>query len=303
MWKFRKFRGYVRIIIVSSWKDSENTALEVVSTPYASTVAQYLGLQLQGMLVTGSHALFMTDSDVKIFNALPRPRVTNGGVPNDWHFDLRYIQFEPCPSHVLFMLQPEADFPHMQKLPLEGSELEFFPESAEEAAAEVAMAIIHSFASKMGEKEILGTAELNFAPWKLMTEDKTLAIQVGKELRRIGIHPDLCKIDVSLKSVVSLAQEAFERTFKSIREFMGMQETIMPPTAIVFCPLILPPSPQNKVRAYISAMYGAKPPIEMEQEDMFISRMEALLSSKPESQVKHEAANGLPEAMTDYALR
>ena len=251
--------------------------------------------------------------EVKPFNALPRPKVTPGGVPNGWHFDLRYIQFEPSPSHVLFMFQPESQFVHMEKLPLRGDGLEFFPDTAAEAATELSRAIIHSFVDNMGHNKMMGTnAPLPFAPWRLMTECKSLAAEVGKELKHMEIHRDLCKIDISAKSVIKLAQEAFERLFSRLKHSLGYEgaifNVIAPPTAIVFRPLqpVTGSDDQlGKMLDYAKALENAKPPIDAGQKDFrtLITHVSTLLASKPLSVIKQEAEEGHSEAMVDYALR
>jgi hypothetical protein len=55
---------------------------------------------------------------VQSFNALHQPRLSPSGLPNHWHFDLRYIALNPTPSHVLFLVQLDSGYIHSERLPL-----------------------------------------------------------------------------------------------------------------------------------------------------------------------------------------
>ena len=60
--------------------------------------------------------------------------------------------------------------------------IEFFPDTPEEAAPEVAKALMHAFVNRFG-----GQASQAIAPWNLMTEDKNLAATVGDEFKKLGV--------------------------------------------------------------------------------------------------------------------
>jgi hypothetical protein len=163
---------------------------------------------------------------VKSFNALPRKaRAPSGRVPNEWHFDLRYIQLEPTPSHIIALIQPQSQFIHIERLPIglpsNQSGIEYFPESGKEAAPEVAKALLHAFVNKLGQSAIPDPPPA-FSPWKLTTEDKDLASAVSDELKRIGVRPlELCTIGLSKPQTNSIMQEAFTSLFASVKTAAG----------------------------------------------------------------------------------
>ena len=120
---------------------------------------------------------------------------------NERHFDLRYIQLEPTPSHIIALIQPQSQFIHIERLPIglpvNQSGIEYFPESGKAAAPEVAKALLHAFVNNLGQSAILN-APPAFSPWKMTTEDQDLASAVGDELKRIGVRPlKLCNIGLS----------------------------------------------------------------------------------------------------------
>ena len=97
----------------------------------------------------------MTSELVKSFNALPRKEMAPPDeVLNEWHFDFRYIQLEPNPSHVITLIQPQSQIIHIERLPVglptNQSGIEYFPESGKEAAPEVARALLHAFVNNLG---------------------------------------------------------------------------------------------------------------------------------------------------------
>ena len=161
-----------------------------------------------------------------LFNALPHKETApSGRVLNEWHFDLRYIQLEPTPSHIVALIQPQSQFIHIERLPISlptnQSGIEYFPESGKEAAPEVAKALLHAFVNKLGQFAI-PNAPPAFVPWKLTTADKDLASAVSDELKRIGVRPlELCNIGLSKPQTNSITQEAFIRLFASVRMAAG----------------------------------------------------------------------------------
>jgi hypothetical protein len=161
----------------------------------------------------------MSTKLVKSFNALPRnPRAPSGFVPNEWHFDIRYIHIEPTPSHVLFLLQPQSQYIHLERLPLglspRSSGIAFFPESGKEAAPELVKGLLHSFVNNLGLKP---GEKIFEAPWKLSTESKGLAEVVGEEFKRLGVRAEaLWTIGVSFSPVNDLARMVFEDYFDTL---------------------------------------------------------------------------------------
>ncbi|KAF7321868.1 MYND-type domain-containing protein [Mycena kentingensis (nom. inval.)] len=157
--------------------------------------------------------------EVKAFNALPRNKLApSGKVPNVWHFDIRYIHLEPNPAHILFLFQPDSSFTHIEHIPA-GSQpgspesFDFFPESADEAAPELARAIMRAFTNGFAHKGQPKTPKnLLRAPWALTTEDLNLAQAVGKAFARVGV-PALSNIAVSSKAVTSAALSTFLELF------------------------------------------------------------------------------------------
>ena len=91
----------------------------------------------------------MTFELVKSINALPRKEMESSDeVLNEWHFDFRYIQLEPNPSHVITLIQPQSQIIHIERLPVglptNQSGIEYFLESGKEAAPEVPKALLHA---------------------------------------------------------------------------------------------------------------------------------------------------------------
>ena len=168
----------------------------------------------------------MSSNLVKSFNALPRKeRAPSGRVPNEWHFNLRYIQLEPTPSHIIALIQPQSQFIHIERLPIglpvNQSGIEYFPESGKEAAPEVAKALLHAFVNKLGQS-VIPNALPAFSPWKLTTADKDLASAVSDEFKRIGVRPlELCNIGLSRPQTNAIMQEAFTCVFATVKRAAG----------------------------------------------------------------------------------
>lgn len=164
----------------------------------------------------------MVSKTVKSLNALPRPsRVPSSSIPNDWFFDVRYIPLEPTPHHILFLIRPEDKFVHTERLPLglssNRSGIAYFPELADEAAPELANALIHSFVNNFGKATALPPS----APWKLITHDPALAIEIEKEFRKLGVREELCRIQIS-KRYDSLAQSLCDDFFQGLKRSKGI---------------------------------------------------------------------------------
>ena len=262
---------------------------------------------------------------VKAFNSLPlKEKTTSAMVPNEWHFDIRYIHLEP-PSHALVLIQPQSKFIHMERLPLglphDTSGIAFFPESGKEAAPEAVKTILHSFVNSMPGSG----APPPFAPWRLTTDDRSLAIAVGNELKRLGVRPDdLCKIGVSRPSVTKLADTLFARVFSRMKQSLfsdrSAGDVISTPTSIGFGSFKLDDPPLNLhgmngtsdlLMKYVQLWKNSEPPGPEESHtssmlvniQLGVAMLERKLIEKPEAMVKAQADRGSPEAAMDYGLR
>ncbi|PPQ92421.1 hypothetical protein CVT25_008642 [Psilocybe cyanescens] len=283
----------------------------------------------------------MSKELVEAFNALPRrPKAPSGLVPNEWHFDIRYIQMEPTPSHIIYFLQPESHFTHMERLPIgiasNQSGLKFFPETAKEAAPTVAKGILHAFVNNMGcnDKKLYPHTEA-YAPWKLFTEEKSLAVAVGKELKRMGVRPDdLCTIGVSSRAVVQTARKDFSGFFYGLKMVCGLEDmvaaVIQAPDSIKFENYRVPqPEPMsaieeelnrdlddegrllNEIGKYCTIWSSGLPSDGTEYEakshgnKIFreIEIIKARLEEKPERVVNAAADRGDADAALDYGIR
>ena len=276
----------------------------------------------------------MSKKLVQSFNALPRnPKAPSGFVPNEWHFDIRYIQIEPTPSHVLFLFQPQSQFIHLERLPLglstRDSGLAFFPETGKEAAPEVVQGLLHSFVNNLGLK---GPGDKIFgAPWKLSTEDKELAEAVGAEFKRLGVRAEaLWTIGVSSSRDNGLAQTAFKNYFETLKKSIGIAglpaAAIVAPDSIMFSTFKADGEPhlcldtnnlneENKDVAlamnYIQLRAAASPVTELElntmrmlqQQQILMQEFYLSLDQRTEAVVRAEADAGDPQASVEYGLR
>lgn len=272
---------------------------------------------------------------VKEFNSLPRrEKAPSGRVPNDWHFDIRYVQIEPTPSHILVLINPHSQFLHMERLPVGlpagQSGIAFFPESGKEAAPEVAKALLHAFVNKLGQGQVMGIhAPPAFAPWKLTTEDKDLATEIGKEFKRLGVSPDeLHKIGVSRMSVNRITDEAFHKLFANLKNTIGLSgiagSVIKTPEPIAFHNFKLMPLERrhapgetkeerraNDGLEYVQKLVNARPPkasevetkVMLQQQSQEIQLALKMIEEKPVNVVKAEADRGDAKAAFDYGLR
>ncbi|KAF5373261.1 hypothetical protein D9615_007477 [Tricholomella constricta] len=267
-----------------------------------------------------------TAKSVKQFNALPRnPRAPSGRVSNNWHFDVRYIPLEPTPSHVLFLVQLESSYIHTERLPLDlpsqSSGITFFPETGADAAPEVSKALICFFLNKYGNHRSSGKAPDAHAPWKLTTEDATLAEAVGAEFERLGVRTELCKVDVVKGRSLTLAQEAFASFWSTFKKQCGITVAVSAalsmPESIVFKNLRLQPwvgdvndDENTKALAYTQRLITARPlsqeapPSAVGEDVMKQLRLNLMLiESKSIGVVREEADEGNGESAIDLALR
>ncbi|KAG5639072.1 hypothetical protein H0H81_007016 [Sphagnurus paluster] len=244
---------------------------------------------------------------VKKFNALARhPKAPSGMVPNQWHFDLRYIPLEPTPSHLLFIVQIESSFVYSERLPLDvhtqSTGIDFFP--------------------GRGPKLRLKDVPPPHAPWKLTTEDPTLADAVGKEFKRLGVRDELCTISVVKGRPLEIAQEAFSRIWNSIKAAIAITglaaAALTCPSAIMFENIKLDKwggkdgdDDSDKALAYTQRLMTTRPLSKNPQgyaavgQDM-IKEMQAnlmIIESKLYGVVCQEADEGNGESAIDLALR
>ncbi|KAK7466128.1 hypothetical protein VKT23_004853 [Stygiomarasmius scandens] len=245
-----------------------------------------------------------------------------------WHFDIRYITYDPIPGHVLFLVRLDAKEKYVERLPvgIEGNDdrgLSFFPETGAEAAPEMAKALLYCFKNK-----VEGKSEDNLMPpsFKLATDDATLARAVEKELGKLGVPSSQCKVEVEKSDMrVLFAQIQFEDAYRGFKAKWGIsaQEARMgedvpsPPEAIGFSNF-KPPSDfaassgaekgLEDVQAmldYVQALLNASPMsderlLNMENEVM---KVRLLFMEKPAGIRKREADDGDGGAAMDYGLR
>jgi hypothetical protein len=250
---------------------------------------------------------------VKAFNALPRrPKTPSGLIANTWHFDIRFVSLEPSPSHVLFLVQPGSRYAHLERLPLDRpGDLSFFPESENEAALEIARALLHSFVDNMGLNKMQQNPPSPFAPWTLMTEEPSLAAAVGAELKKMGVTKELHTVSVSSKADIRIAEESF---IKFYRDF-ATNPTVPPPQAIMFRTQI-PPLTQQELPGddfkyacdYYQLRQNMRPPRKnIDKTGAFdlaaVQSVMADLTAISTPDVKTKADAGDMDAALDYALR
>jgi hypothetical protein len=269
---------------------------------------------------------------VKSFNALPQPRLSPSGLPNHWHFDLRYIPLDPTPSHVLFLIQLDSGYIHSERLPLGISSREsgiaFFPESGTEAAPEVSKALLHAFVDGFGTHRFVSNPPPPFAPWKLTTEDPDLAKFVREEFKKIGVRDQLCNINVVKGKALEIAHTAFDGFWKGLKSQIGL-------TGIVAAALTTPNSitfhdfhpttttthlgddsddddsiETMKAIGYVQRLSSSHPiSVKMDPYGEGQNMMEEmqtimeLFKTKSSEVVRKEADEGNAESAIDYALR
>jgi hypothetical protein len=256
---------------------------------------------------------------VKKFNALPRqPKTPSGAVSNNWHFDVRFIPLEP-PSHVLFVINPDSRYSHMERLPVGlpagYSGMGFFPESSEEAAHEVAVALLNTFVDNFGLAKMTQDPPPPYAPWILTTDVSSLALAVGRELKRMGVSAaGLHKVKISSAVVPEIAHESFGRIFSRLPRVPGLDT----PQGITFGSF----TPQNRdtlermpasglhmsAIMYAQAEQNYRPPRESIDKRDAVNQgawdeTADFLRNNPSEGVKRRADDGDIEAAYDYALR
>ncbi|THU99711.1 hypothetical protein K435DRAFT_776905 [Dendrothele bispora CBS 962.96] len=258
---------------------------------------------------------------VKAFNSLPCKSLSPSRmVPNTWYFDLRYISIDP-PSHMLFLYQPGSHFIHTEPLPHnnppEQPGIAFFPENGEQAATEVVKVIMHGFLNSFGIGHFEQHPPDAFAPFKLMTEDSSLAREVGKELKRIGVtHKNLWNVQVAPDSTLRVAHENFKTLYGHMKTRMGLKvlafASFETPCSIVFLnpsrykEMITRDDSADRTCAYMSQLRNAKLAEENFSGDKMMKELDTLsrlFETRPLDTVKREADGGNGMSAIDYALR
>ncbi|PPQ82207.1 hypothetical protein CVT26_009201 [Gymnopilus dilepis] len=226
----------------------------------------------------------------------------------------------------------------MERLPVglspEESGLEFFPESAREAARVVGKALVWCFVNVFGrEQGIMGAGRSappkQVRPWKLTTSDSDLAEEVGREFRRIGVVPEeLHTIAVSGNSTNALMDLAFADLFAQLKlkspSLVGT--TIAPPTYIgfsTFKPVLPDPdvvgSPDdtpalrqfNRAMRYLEKSWNAQPLRVAEVETKVVRQMRTedvlgmlrRVERRPWGLIREDADGGDVDAAFEYGLR
>jgi len=131
---------------------------------------------------------------VSNFNSLPRtPLAPSGLVPNAWHFSIRYVPYAP-PRDLLFLVELQSWFMHAEdsiQPPVSTDKSITYSEKA----AKVVPLLLSSFNSAFGIKDPARVPAV--APWSWMTNDAELAKAVEKELTKVGVREELCKVGVA----------------------------------------------------------------------------------------------------------
>ncbi|THU82947.1 hypothetical protein K435DRAFT_784412 [Dendrothele bispora CBS 962.96] len=243
---------------------------------------------------------------VRSFNSLSCKALSPSRmVPNTWYFDLRYISIDP-PSHTLFLYQSGSHFMHTERLPINSplyqAGIGFFPETGEQAASEVVKAIMHGFLNSFGAGRFEQHPPAPFAPFKLMTEDPSLAREVGKEFKAIGVvHQSLWNI---------------ETLYADIKTSIGFKDLVFAafqtPHSIIFLnpseyeEITVHPDETDRICGYANQLSNAKlakEKIDIDKRLKEIDDLARLVESKPLDMVKREADGGNGMSAIDYALR
>ena len=245
--------------------------------------------------------------------------------PPAYHFDVRYIPIEPYPSHILFILNTTTNAKYIERLPVgldeQSSGIEFFPEIAQHAAAEVTKGLIKHLKNDLnvfteGGGSVSGTVTLS-------TDDRTLSSAVARELQKSG-YP---RAQVQTKSIVLLAQREFEEAFREVKRKVNpplnstVASLLKTPESIGFHNFRPPTSNdrllqkadnevqerQLRLSQYVQYLSNARPAQSLT--DLTHNVMEEmdivgrLLTVKPLNKVRREAEQGIAESQLDFALR
>ena len=259
---------------------------------------------------------------------MPQPRLSPSGLPNHWHFDLRYIALEPTPSHVLFLVQLDSGYVHSECLPLgispRESGIPFFPESGIEAAPEVSKALLHASVNGFGTHRFEPNPPPLFSPWKFTTEDPDLAKAVREEFKKIGVRDQLCNINVLKGKALEIAHTAFDAFWKGLGVTGSVAAALTTPNSITFHDFHPKTTTTRlgddsddddsietmKAIGYVRRLSSSHPiSVKMDPYDKGQNTMKEvqgimeLFKTKSSEVVRKEADEGNAESAIDYALR
>ncbi|KAF5384012.1 hypothetical protein D9757_006923 [Collybiopsis confluens] len=266
---------------------------------------------------------------VRKYNALPRrPKAPSGRVPNVWHFDLRYIPISP-PSHMLFIFQKDSQLIASQTLPvtekLDETGLAYFPETAEQAALEICLGLMHYFISGSG----VGPN----APWSLTTDDLDLARAVQAQFKALGVKEERCQVNY-VGNITGLVQYHFNDLYEGMKGMLDYslvaRAALTTPQSIAFSNMSrpdsnawafsVPPSfyrdePEmkevQKLADYVRDFANNEPtPVNQDASPDFQTRfsrtleqVKAVVDTNTLDQVRKKADAGDPQQAIDAALR
>lgn len=255
---------------------------------------------------------------VKAFNALPKATGPSGL----WHFDLRYNPLEPNPHHVLVCIQVHSNVIHVERLPVglpaDQNGIEYFPESAREAAPEIALAILHIFVNKLNKTGTLGSlGSTMLLPSNLTMRDRELPTAVGRQLKNLGVRPlPLHNIAISPPHINELASARLEPVFKKMKKDAGYKAAdaalIPTPESIGLWNFKLDPYRVDRSPGlfkehleYMRLRTNTAAPLIQEQRNMRteLAMTMSLVENDPEEFVKADADDGDPCAAFDYGMR
>ncbi|KAF4613131.1 hypothetical protein D9613_011188 [Agrocybe pediades] len=239
---------------------------------------------------------------VDAFNALRLPSEgLSGCLSNEWHFDLRFIQIEPNPSHIIYFVQPQTRYTHMQRLPLgtpsDQPGLAFFPDTAEEAAPVLAKAILHALMNNMGQEPSAESRPTSIStPWKFTTADRTLAAAVSREFQRLGLSAErLWVVRVSKPSTILVAQDCFTIAYKGHLASIGFPDAftsiIRTPDSVIFENFTVASPEPDQLESFMRQMRNEEQNQAQLLLDYFMQRQNALPSDGNERDTRAQLDN------------
>ncbi|KAJ3719941.1 hypothetical protein C8R42DRAFT_722618 [Lentinula raphanica] len=164
---------------------------------------------------------------IKKFNALPRRPLApgpSGLVPNVWHFDLPKLQ------RTKFSLSERIKT--RQGFPISLN-------NAKDAALEICFGLMHLFNTVLNqEKSPIGSVPMApYGPWKLTTDDCSLAEAVETQFKALGVEGERCgKVD--FVDLTEEAQKHFQVMYDGIANAHGLaglaRALLVTPDSIAF---------------------------------------------------------------------
>ena len=156
-----------------------------------------------------------TAVQLRIFNALQRPKLDPRGAPNHWHFDIR--ELPDAPGELVFLANP-----HSRKFHGEGR-TKISDLSISMQAKVIVPLLLEAFVTQFDEDpEQLMNDEKPFVPFSWSTGNPALARAVSARCKSIGIRSELCSVQVSDANTVSIAGECYVKWRKDIEQAMMM---------------------------------------------------------------------------------